>query len=95
MLLECAGTRRRHDRHCAVYGPPVDGTLEPARGGGWKTNHYAATLEAAPVQAQDAPRRLDWSRIRQDGVSSVALLATPPHVGKQCGTHVNYSLLSL
>jgi hypothetical protein len=22
MLLECAGTRRRHDCHCAVYGPP-------------------------------------------------------------------------
>jgi hypothetical protein len=47
--------------------PPVDGTLELARGGGRTTNHYAATLEAAPVRAQDAPRRLDWSRIRQDG----------------------------
>jgi hypothetical protein len=29
--------------------PPVDGTLESARGGGRATNHYAATLEAAPV----------------------------------------------
>jgi hypothetical protein len=66
MLLECTGTRRRHDHHCAAYGPPVDGTLEPARGGGRTTNHYAATLEAAAVRAQDAPRRLDWSRIRQD-----------------------------
>jgi hypothetical protein len=47
--------------------PPVDGTLEPARDGGRTTNHYAATLEAAPVRAQDAPRRPDWSRIRQDG----------------------------
>jgi hypothetical protein len=67
MLLECTGTRRRHDRHCAVYGPPVDDTLESARGGGPTTNHYVATLEAAPVRAQDMPRRLDWSRIRQDG----------------------------
>jgi hypothetical protein len=66
-LLECTGTGRRHDRHCAVYGPPVGGTLEPARNGGRTTNHYAATLEAAPVRAQDAPRRPDWSRIRQDG----------------------------
>jgi hypothetical protein len=66
-LLECTGTGRRHDRHCAAYGPPVDGTLEPARGGGRTTNYYAATLEAAPVRAQDAPRRPDWSRIRQDG----------------------------
>jgi hypothetical protein len=66
-LLECTGTRRRHDCHCAAYGPPVDNTLKSARGGGRTTNHYAATLEAAPVRAQDAPRRLDWSRIRQDG----------------------------
>jgi hypothetical protein len=66
-LLEGTGTGHRHDRHCAAYGPPVGGTLEPARGGGQTTNHYAATLEAAPVRAQDAPRRPDWSRIRQDG----------------------------
>jgi hypothetical protein len=64
MLFECTGTKRRHDCHCAAYRPPIDGTLEPARGGGRTTNHYAATLEAAPVQAQDAPRCLDWSRIR-------------------------------
>jgi hypothetical protein len=36
-------------------------------GGGRTTNHYAATLEAALVRAQDTPRRLDWNRIRQDG----------------------------
>jgi hypothetical protein len=66
-LLECAGTRRHHDRHCAAYGPPADDTLEPARGGGRTSNHYVATLEAAPVRAQDAPRRPDWSGIRQDG----------------------------
>jgi hypothetical protein len=53
-LLECTRTRRRHDCHCAAYGPPVDGTLESARGGGRTTNHYAATLEAAPVRAKDA-----------------------------------------
>jgi hypothetical protein len=67
MLLECMGTRRRHDRHCTAYGRPVDSTLEPARGSGRTTNHYAATREAAPVQARDAPRRLNWSRICQDG----------------------------
>jgi hypothetical protein len=66
-LLECTGTGRRHDRYYAAYEPPIDGTLEPACGGGRATNHYAATLEAAPVRAQDAPRRPDWSRIRQDG----------------------------
>jgi hypothetical protein len=67
MLLECMGTTRRHDCHCAAYGPPIDGTLESTRGDGRTTNHYAATLETAPLRAQDAPRRLDRSKIRQDG----------------------------
>jgi hypothetical protein len=31
------------------------------------TNHYAATLEATPVRAHDAPRRPGRGRIRQDG----------------------------
>jgi hypothetical protein len=53
---------------CRVRPPPVDDTLESARGGGGRTtNHYAATLDAASVRAQDAPRRLYRSRIRQDG----------------------------
>jgi hypothetical protein len=67
MLLECMGTGRRHDHHCTVYGHPVDDNLEPARGGGRTTNHYVAILEVAPVRAQDAPQRPDWSRIRQEG----------------------------
>jgi hypothetical protein len=66
-LLECTGTGHHHYRHCVTHGPPIDCTLEPAHDGGRTTNHYAATLEAAPVRAQDAPRRPDWSRIRQDG----------------------------
>jgi hypothetical protein len=67
MLLECTGTGRRHDCHCAAYGLPVDDTLELVCGGGRTTNHYAVTLEAIPVRAQDKPRRLGWGRIRQDG----------------------------
>jgi hypothetical protein len=77
MLLEHAGTRRRHDCHCAAYGPPVDGTLESGHGDGRTTNHYTATHETTLVRAQDALRRLDWM-----AVNSVALLAMPPHVGK-------------
>jgi hypothetical protein len=96
MLLECTGTRRRHDCHCAAYGPSVDGTLEPAHGGGRTVDHYAATLEAALVRAQDV--RHDASTgagFARTAVNSVALLATPPHVGKQCGTPVNCSILGL
>jgi hypothetical protein len=49
-----------------MYELPVNGTLELAHHGGRSTNYYAATLEAAPVRAQDAPRRLSGSGIRQD-----------------------------
>jgi hypothetical protein len=46
---------------------PVNGTLELAPHSGRSTNRYTATLEAAPVRAQDTPRRLIRSGIRQDG----------------------------
>jgi hypothetical protein len=60
------GTRHRHNGHRATYGSPVNGTLEPAHYGVRSTNRYTATLEAAPVRAQDTPRRLNGSGIRQD-----------------------------
>jgi hypothetical protein len=46
--------------------PPSTAPSNQPAGGGRTTNRYAATLEAAPVRAQDAPRHPDWSRIRQD-----------------------------
>jgi hypothetical protein len=75
--VEHAETGRRHTGHCTVYGtlsaapssPPEDAPV----------NHYASTLKAAPVRAQDAPRRRGWSEIRQDGrqlPSIVRLAAT-------------------
>jgi hypothetical protein len=65
-LLGRAGTRRHHNGHRATHGSPVNGTLESVHYGGLSTNRYTATLEAAPVRAQDAQRRLNRSRIRQD-----------------------------
>jgi hypothetical protein len=75
-LLGRTGTRHRHNSHCATYGLPVNGTLELAHHGGQSTNYYAASLETAPVRAQDAPRHLNGSRIRQDGRQ---LLSTVHH----------------
>jgi hypothetical protein len=63
--IEHAGTGRRHTCHCSSYGPlsmAPSSLLEAT-----PVNHYASTLEAAPVRAQDAPRRHDWNQIRQDG----------------------------
>jgi hypothetical protein len=48
-------------------GPPSRAPSNRPTDGGWTTNHYAATLEAAPVRAQDAPRRPGRGRICQDG----------------------------
>jgi hypothetical protein len=89
-LLGRAGTRHRHDGHCVTYGPPVNDTLEPAHYGGRSTSRYAATLEAATpppskpllyeyMTHHDASTGAGFARM---AVSSAALLAIPPHVGK-------------
>jgi hypothetical protein len=67
MLLECAGTRRRHDCHCAVYGPPVTGTLESAHGRRTddqplrrhpRSLSYTSTgLTTTPRQGEESPGR--------------------------------------
>jgi hypothetical protein len=66
-LLGHARTRHRHYGNCATYGSPINGALESAHYGGQSTNRYTATLEAAPVRAQDAPRRFNRGGILQDG----------------------------
>jgi hypothetical protein len=63
--VEHAGTGRCHASHCTTYGTPSAAPSSPPEDA--PVNHYASTLEAAPVQAQDTPRRRDWSKIRQDG----------------------------
>jgi hypothetical protein len=63
--IEHVGTGRRHAYHCTSYGPLSTAPSSPL--GAAPVNHYASTLEATPVRAQDAPRRCDWSKIRQDG----------------------------
>jgi hypothetical protein len=63
--IEHAGTGRRHACHCTSYGPLSTAPSSPHEAA--PVNHYASTLEVAPVRSQDAPRRRDWSKIRQDG----------------------------
>jgi hypothetical protein len=66
-LLERAGAGRRPARRCTPYGSTVNGTLKSAHYSSQVANRCATTLEATPVRAQDAPRRLNRSGIRQDG----------------------------
>jgi hypothetical protein len=49
---------------------------------GRTANRYTATLEAAPVRAQGAPRHRDWDEISQDGRQLHGTLTIPPHVGE-------------
>jgi hypothetical protein len=63
--IEHAGTGRRHACYCTSYGPLS--TAPSSLPEDAPVNHHASTLEVAPVQAQDTPRRCDWSKIRQDG----------------------------
>jgi hypothetical protein len=61
------GDKTLRQRPLCHVRAPVNGTLKPAHYNGQSTNRYAAALEAAPVRAQGAPRRLNRSGIRQDG----------------------------
>jgi hypothetical protein len=65
-LWKRTGTGRHHDHRCTSYGlsltPPSSRPVDDGR----TVNHYAITLEAAPVRAQDSPRRPGGSEIRQD-----------------------------
>jgi hypothetical protein len=66
-LFEHTGIGRRHTRRCTSYGPPLAAPSSLSVDDDQTANHYATTLEAAPVRAQDTPRRHDWNEIRQDG----------------------------
>jgi hypothetical protein len=66
-LLGRTGAGRRHACHCTSYGPPWMAASSRPADNGRTANLYTTALEAAPVRAQDAPRRPDWNKIRQDG----------------------------
>jgi hypothetical protein len=66
-LLGHTGTGRRRARHCTSYGPPWTSPSNRPADNGRTANLYTTTLEAAPVRAQDGPRRHDRNKIRQDG----------------------------
>jgi hypothetical protein len=66
-LLERTGTRRLHARHCTSYGPPSMAPSSRPTDGDRTANLYTTTLKAAPVWAQDSPRRPNRSKILQDG----------------------------
>jgi hypothetical protein len=87
-LLERTGTGRRHARHCTSYGPPLTAPVarQPA-----SAPLPSKSLLYGHRTRHDTPTGARFARMV---VNSVALLATPPHVGEQCGTPVNCSPLA-
>jgi hypothetical protein len=61
------GTGHHHARYFASYDLPSMAPSSQHAGGGRTCNLCTTTLEAAPVRAQDSPRRPNRSKIRQDG----------------------------
>jgi hypothetical protein len=60
-----AGTGRRHAYHCILYGSPSTASSSPSEDA--TDNHYAFTLEVAPIQVWDTSQRQDRGKDRQDG----------------------------
>jgi hypothetical protein len=82
MLLECTGTRRRHDCHCAVYGPPLTTpSNQPTAAAGRPTTTPPPSkpLLYGYKIPHDASTGAGFART---AVSSVALLSTPSHIGE-------------
>jgi hypothetical protein len=80
----CGSVRRRDDATAAtvpLYGLTSTRPPNPHTGGRRTGDPYAATLEAAPGRAQDAPRRPARSKIRQVG----RLLRDAVHHTSTCG----------
>jgi hypothetical protein len=88
-------TRRRHNGHCATYGPP---SMAPSNRPTTAASQPTATSPPSKPLLYEHRTHHDASTgagFSRTAVSSMALLAIPPHIGKQCGMHVNCSLLGL
>jgi hypothetical protein len=81
--------------HCATYGPP---STAPSNRPTTAASQPTATPPPSKPLLYEHRTHHDASTgagFAKTAVSSTALLAIPPHVGKQCGMHVNCSLLGL
>jgi hypothetical protein len=85
------GTTGHHrTRRCTSSDPP---SAQPSSGrtdGDQTRSSRATTLEAAPGQSQDSPRRLPEARFSRTTINSTTLCAMPPYVAlESCDMTVN------
>jgi hypothetical protein len=89
-LWEAETTGHRHARRCAASGPPSAQPSSRRTDGDQTRSSHVATLEAAPGQAQDLPRRPPEARLSRTTINSTTLCAVPPYVALEpCGMTVN------
>jgi hypothetical protein len=79
-LWEPGLTRRRHARYCAPYGLPSAAPSSQHTNGDQTGSPHTATLEAAPGQEHDSPRRPAGTRFARTAINSTALHTILPHV---------------
>jgi hypothetical protein len=83
-LLARAGTRRRHNGYCATYAPPLP-SAAPSNRPTTTASQPTATPPPSKPLLYEHRTHLDASTgagFARTAVSSAALLAIPPHVGK-------------
>jgi hypothetical protein len=79
-LWEPRTTGHRHACRCAASGPPSAQPPSRRTDGDQTRSSHAATLEVAPRQAQDSPRRPPEARFARTTINFMALCAMPSYV---------------
>jgi hypothetical protein len=79
-----------HTRRCTSSDPPPAQPSRRHADGDRTRSSRTTTLEAAPGQSQDSPRRRPEARFSRTTINSTTLCAMPPYVALEpCGTTVN------
>jgi hypothetical protein len=81
----------RHTRRCASSDPPSAQPSSRCTGGDRTRSSHTTTLEAAPGQSQDLPRRQPELRFFRTTINSTTLCAMLPYVALEpCSMTVNH-----
>jgi hypothetical protein len=79
-LWEPGTTGHYHAHRCAASGPPSAQPSGRCTDGDQTRSSHVATLEAAPGQAQNSPRRPPEARFAKTAVDSMTLCTMPQYV---------------
>jgi hypothetical protein len=88
-------TGHHHTRRCTSSDPPSAQPSSRRTDGDQTRSSHVTTLEAAPGQTQDSPRRPPEARFARTAVDSMTLCTMPPYLAlTPCDMTVNRLLLA-